>query len=472
MLPDCFMPYISADTIAARVTPAGSAGIGVIRVSGPQAISIADRLFSPAGSVTPSTAASHTLLHGWIISDGKPVDEVLLSILRAPRSYTAEDTIEISAHGGAVVLSRILELCHAAGARPAEPGEFTCRAFLNGKLDLAQAEAVAALIAAKTTLSAAAAARQLQGGLSRRIQDWRQRLLHLLSGFEAALDHAEEEIAFITPGEATAEIAALRTALAALIATANRGKQLREGLSVALIGKPNTGKSSLLNALLERERAIVTDIPGTTRDSIEETLDLDGLPLIVTDTAGLRESTTDPVEKIGHQRTAAAMDSAGLILWLVEAPGPLDTDDRAIAALLHSRGYAAKTIIVKNKIDAGSCITDEELRQLLPAAAGHCALSAATREGITALETGIRSCVHSTELSADEPLVASTRHAEALRQADAALAATADAITLAAGDEITAFHLREALDALGCITGETAPAEILDQIFSRFCIGK
>jgi len=463
------MPFHSEDTIAAISTPMGRGGLGVIRLSGPLALAVTDSLFFSPDKQPLSTMTTHTLRYGWIKDgDGNTVDEVIVSLMRSPRSYTGEDVVEISAHGGPVVLKRILALCLARGARPARPGEFTFRAFLSGRIDLARAEAVADLIASRTEQAAQAAAEQLKGVLSKRVLAWRSLLIDLVAALEVALDYGEEDIVFLTPDEIAERLTLLRYEMAKILETAARGKLLREGAKTAIIGKPNAGKSSLLNALLEKDRAIVTDIPGTTRDIIEETLDCQGIPVVIIDTAGLRQHTLDPVEKLGQEKTVACIRSSDVVLWLLDAGEPISETDRYIGDLLHSMDACRKTIVVLNKIDRGEHAGPEleKVASSLP----QVRVSALKRQGLQELEQAILSLLDSSPK--EEPLVTNVRHQDALVRSGKAIDEALQAVERKEPEEFIALHLREALSALGEITGETATEEILATIFSKFCVGK
>jgi tRNA modification GTPase len=457
------MSYAVDDTIAAIATARGPSGIGIVRLCGPDARGILSKLFRHSNKPLPPDWPSHTILHGYIADNGRTVDEVLVTYFKAPSSYTGDDTVEIAAHGSPVILDELVRLCCREGARPARPGEFTFRAFANGKMDLAAAEAVADIIAAKTGRAAAAAVRQLQGGLSHTIEAWRTKLVDLLAAVEVSLDYGDENIRFLRPDEIRDRITTLSADIDVLLATAAKGMRLRNGLRVSIAGSPNVGKSSLLNALLERDRAIVSDIPGTTRDIIEELLDIQGIPVVIADTAGLREHTTDPLEKHGHERTTRSLETADIILWLTDTSRPLSPEDIYVRDTL--KNYAAKIIPVGNKIDL------PQRETIVPALK----ISTKTGEGIKDLESAIASTANAAAPDSDEPLLTSSRHQDALLRAQRALHEASTLFNHAPDDVeevLVAEHLRAALSALGEITGATTPEDILENIFSRFCVGK
>jgi len=453
------------DTIAAIATPLGEGGLAVIRLSGPRALAIADACFSPAGKAgaRPSACPSHTLHYGHLVAGGRVVDEVLLAVMRAPRTFTREDVVEISCHGGLLAAKTALDAVLAAGARPALPGEFTRRAFLNGRLDLAQAEAVADLIHARTELALAAANEQLAGKLSRRVRQLRADLMRVLAHVEAHIDFPDEDIAPDTRGQMLDRLLAAMRFMDELLRTANEGRLLRRGLRAAIIGRPNAGKSSLLNQLLGHSRAIVSPLPGTTRDTIEETANLRGLPVVFVDTAGLREAG-DAVEAEGVRRSHAAMESAELILHVLDHSEPLTpADERQLEALA-----GRKRVIVVNKTDLPGRLA---LPPALDAAAAKvCCLSGA---GIEELKDTIKNLVWAGEIKAEMlEVMINSRHQDALRRARAAVEKSAAALREELTLELVALDLRIAVNAVGEIVGQTATEDLLDAIFSQFCIGK
>jgi tRNA modification GTPase len=451
--------YSVDDTIAAIATPVGSGGIGIVRLSGPQARSILALIFRPARPLVPLQ-----LTYGHILDPqrGQTVDEVLVAYMPAPRTYTRQDVVEIDCHGGPVPLRRVLELCLAYGARLAGPGEFTLRAFLNGRIDLAQAEAVADVVAAKTEAGLRMAVAQLDGRLSSEIQGIRARLLHALAWVEASIDFEPDEVPAY---EIDPDLHAAAQALADLLSGAERGVVYREGIRTAIVGQPNVGKSSLLNALLRAERAIVTPIPGTTRDTLEETLNLHGIPLVLVDTAGIRADTRDMAEDMGVERSRAALAQADLALLVVDANRPIDGGDREIAALIGAK--SAITVLNKTDLPVRADVGD-----LLPGAPV-VEISALTGAGVGALERAIEEVVFGGRVVAGEPaLVSSARHRDVLRRAQEGVQAAIDARAEGLPVDFVSIGLRGAVHALGEITGESVSETLLETIFSRFCIGK
>lgn len=456
------MNYSLNDTIAAIATAAGDAGIGIVRVSGPQALPILRRLFHPAA---PSwQPESHRMVYGTLASaEGEPLDEVMAVWFQAPRSYTREDVVELHTHGGSVALRQALGRVLAAGVRLAEPGEMTLRAFLNGRLDLSQAEAVLDVVRARTDRGMQAAMQQLGGALSEEIRQARAQLIEVLAHLTATIDFPEDDV---PPQNIAPDLRAVLDVLDGLLQNADRGILLREGIRVAIVGRPNVGKSSLLNRLLRHERAIVTDVPGTTRDLLEESLNLRGVPVVLADTAGIRE-TVDVVEALGVERSRAALRQADLVLFVLDRSQPPTEEDRQLAAALEGR----PALVVENKQDI-ALSPNREAVQLLPGAP-RVAVSALQGTGLEALEAQMWEMVMGGELSArNAPLVTNPRHKQAIQQArshiESAIAGGEQGIP---ADFLT-IDLHAAVNALGQITGETATEDLLDAIFSRFCIGK
>ncbi len=450
-------------TIAAIATPLGEGGLAVIRLSGTRAFAIADQSFQPVGksSQKPSVAPTHTIQFGKIIRDGKVIDEVLLAVLRAPRTFTREDTVEISCHGGLLPAKLVLDTLLAHGARLAEPGEFTKRAFLNGRLDLAQAEAVADVIHSRTELALAAANEQLAGKLSQRINQLRDDLMLTLAHVEAHIDFPDEDI---SPDTKEALLRRLENAIAfmgELLRTADEGQLLRRGIRAAIVGRPNAGKSSLLNQLLGRDRAIVSHIAGTTRDTIEETANIRGLPIVFVDTAGLRESH-DELEREGIRRSRESLAQAELILHVLDASEPLSAADKNYLTEFAGK----KRIIVRNK-------TDLPVKLDLPATFRAVDVSCASGQGIELLKDAIKSLVWAGEINAEMLQVAiNSRHQDALNRARTAARQAAEGLRGELTLELIAIDLREAAAAVGEVVGKTTTEDLLDAIFSAFCIGK
>jgi tRNA modification GTPase len=450
------------DTIAAIATPLGESGLAVVRLSGANALTIADASFRPVGktSLAPSVAPSHTIHFGKIVRDGRVLDEVLLSVLRAPRTFTREDVVEISCHGGLLPAKLVLETLLANGARLAEPGEFTRRAFLNGRIDLAQAEAVADLIHSRTELALAAAHEQLAGKLSQRINLLRDDLMKTLAHVEAHIDFPDEDIAPDTREQLLARLQSGVAFIDTLLRTANEGRILRRGIRAAIIGKPNVGKSSLLNQLLGHDRAIVSPVPGTTRDTIEETANVRGLPVIFIDTAGLRESA-DEIEAEGIRRSRRTLADAELVLHLLDASEPLCAGDEIFRSEPHQ-----KTLLVRNK-------TDLPLRLQLPSGMKAVDICCLTGNGIEELKDAIKEKIWSGDVHAEMwQVMINARHQDALERARTAIERTADALRNGLGLELAALDLRIAAVAVGEIVGKTTTDDLLDAIFSQFCLGK
>ena len=453
------------DTIAAIATPLGEGGLAVLRLSGAQALSIADQCFVPVGSssLKPTVAPSHTIHYGRIERDGNTVDEVLVAVMRAPRTFTREDVVEITCHGGLLPAKMILDLLLENGARLAEPGEFTKRAFLNGRIDLAQAEAVADLIHARTELAMSAANEQLAGKLSQRIETLRDDLVKTLAHIEAHIDFPDEDIAPDTKEQLLNRLERAVAFMDTLLRTANEGQILRRGVRTAIIGRPNAGKSSLLNQLLGHDRAIVSATPGTTRDTIEETANIRGLPVVFIDTAGLREAG-DELEAEGIRRSRESLAKAELILHVLDGTEPLTAADEILLHEFESK----KRILVRNKSDKTSRL---ELPEKFRAAAVD--VSCATGTGLEPLKDAIKECLWSGEIKAEMlQVMINSRHQEALKRAREATLRTVDALRSGLTLELPAMDLRIAANAVGEIVGKTSTEDLLDSIFSQFCIGK
>ena len=456
------------DTIAAMATPVGEGGIGIIRLSGPDAGHILERVFVPASPLPGGRPQPRTQHYGHVVdpASGQVVDEVLADYMPAPATYTRQDVVEIDGHGGIVALRRILGLCLRHGARLAEAGEFTARAFLNGRLDLAQAEAVLDVVRSRTEVSLQAAVDQLGGRLSDRLRPLRARLVEALAYTEASLDFAEDEIPPQDVGQALEEATA---GLEGLLAEADRGIVYRQGVRVAIVGRPNVGKSSLLNRLLRTNRAIVTDVPGTTRDTLEETLNLRGIPVVLVDTAGIQSEPEDLVERLGVERSRAALAQADLALLVVDASQPLTSADEAIAGLVQDR----PSIVVANKVDrlAHGGPAGDGPASAVPAPGVR--ISALTGEGLDTLEQALVETVLSGQVTASvAPVVTNPRHKEALARALDHVRAAGAAHARGELPARLAIDLSAAVQALGEITGQAAGEDLIEAIFSNFCVGK
>jgi tRNA modification GTPase len=460
------MRYGLDDTIGAISTPIGEGGIGIVRLSGPETVAILGAVFvpgrAPRDSAKPSRMLPNCLHYGHVVDpdSGEVVDEVLASYMPAPRTYTRQDVGEINCHGGIVPLRRILEVCLDQGARLAHEGEFTLRAFLNGRIDLAQAEAVLDVVRAKTQAGLRVAMGQLGGALSREIGALRARLVPALAHLEASIDFPEDEI----PPYAVAP--AIREGceqIERLLSEANRGIVYRHGVHTAIIGKPNVGKSSLLNALLRTSRAIVTSIPGTTRDTLEETVNLQGIPLVLVDTAGIARSD-DLIERLGIERSRQALDQADLVLMVVDGSQARTAEDEQIAALVGDK----TALVVVNKVDlpqARECTLLSGCRSVR--------VSALTGQGLPELEQALVQLILGGKVtSSSVPLVSNSRHEDALKRALEHLRDAQRTHESQMPADFVAIDLRAAVDVLGEITGETASEDLLEVIFSNFCIGK
>ncbi len=452
------------DTIAAIATPLGEGGLAVLRVSGPQALAVVDRSFVPVGksSLPPSAAPTHTIQYGRIENAGAIIDEVLLAVMRAPRTFTREDVVEISCHGGLMPARLVLDVLLRNGARMALPGEFTRRAFLNGRIDLAQAEAVADLIHSRTELALAAAHEQLAGKLSQRINRLRDDLVKILAHVEAHIDFPDEDIAPATLEQLVQRLEHGVAFMDELLRTANEGQILRRGIRAAIVGRPNAGKSSLLNQLLGHERAIVSPIAGTTRDTIEETANIRGLPIVFIDTAGLRDAG-DALEVEGVRRSRESLARAELILHVLDASEPLTLADEQ-----HLAEFAArKKIIIGNKIDLPRRLEWKGVTETLVE------VSCITGKGLEALREAIKEAVWSGDIHAEMfQVMINARHQDALQRARTSTVRSLDALRSGATLELVALDLRIGVQAVGEIVGQTTTEDLLDSIFSQFCIGK
>lgn len=458
-------------TIAAISTPMGAGAIGIVRMTGTRAVAICDEVFRAAGGAPLAEAGTHTLNYGAIVDPGSDgvVDEVLVGVMRGPHTYTREDVVEVNCHGGPVAQQKVLTLFLERGAGLATPGEFTRRAFLNGRIDLAQAESVAQIIAAKTEAGLKVAMAQLEGSLSREIKSIRKEILRVLAAVEADIDFADEDIEELDRADAEEHLASVEKRIGGLIESAFVGRVLSQGIRTAIVGKPNVGKSSLLNSLLMRERAIVTEIPGTTRDTIEEVINIGGIPLQLIDTAGLRPDNDagDAVEQIGVRRSRATMAEADLVLCLVDGSEREDDHDRALLNSVPPE----KTIYVVNKADRFRGQQPRFNQALLPAKP--VVISAVTRQGLNLLKESIAGLILGGALPLPSgPIITHERHRLLLEAASRSLARAQQGLRVKLGEELIAEELRAALSSLGEITGEELTDDLLDVIFQEFCIGK
>ncbi|MFC5529590.1 tRNA uridine-5-carboxymethylaminomethyl(34) synthesis GTPase MnmE [Cohnella yongneupensis] len=455
------------DTIAAIATALGEGSIAVVRVSGPEAVDTVAKVFKSKTDL--NGAPTHTVQYGWIVDprSGAMLDEVLVTVMRGPRSFTAEDVVEVSTHGGIVAVKSVLELILRSGARMAEPGEFTKRAFLNGRIDLAQAEAVIDLIRSKSDRAFQVAQKQAGGALSKLIVPMRQELIELIAHVEVNIDYPEHDVEEVTASVIRSTCGKLLEQVGGLLKRADEGKILREGIVTVIVGRPNAGKSSLLNALARDNKAIVTDIPGTTRDIVEESVSLSGIPLRLLDTAGIRE-TSDLVERIGVERSKGALEEADLILLVLNNHEPLHDDERKLLKQLKDR----PTIVVVNKIDlTGKLELAEVEADYAKERIVH--LSAREGSGIEVLEEAVSRLFFSGEVeSGDLTYVSNARHIALLHQTrqslEDAIAATYEGVPI----DLIQIDISSSWESLGGILGDAAGDSLLDQIFSQFCLGK
>ena len=449
-----------SDTIAAVITAPGRAAVGIIRVSGPEAVEMAAEVYE--GRADLRTAQTHTIHYGWVVDAGRRIDEALFLLMRSPASYTGEDVVEIQCHGGTVSTQEILRLLLRKGARLADAGEFTKRAFINGKLDLTRAEAVMDIVDAESDAALAQAVAQKSGLLETRIRDARERVLELVAFIQADLDYPEDDIERLTDDELAVRVGDLRADLAILIATAQRGRIYREGIKMVIMGAPNVGKSSLLNALLGRDRAIVTDIAGTTRDVVTEHLTIHGVPVEILDTAGIR-ATDDAIEAIGVERAQAASQEADLVLYVIDASKGV-----AEADLENLRALSDKAVLLlANKSDLAPQAVLPEEWQVVRTSAKH-------GDGIAELEDAIAGRILSDARvgTGDAAVVSNARHLALLERCKGDLESFLDGLEMGMSKDILVIDLQNAWENLGLITGDTASEDLIDTIFSKFCLGK
>lgn len=456
-----------SDTIAAIATAMTNSGIGIIRISGPEAFTVADRVFRPKkeGKVL-SKEKTYTVHYGTICDGDEIIDEVLVLLMRGPGSYTAEDTVEIDCHGGVLVMRKILEVVLKNGARMAEPGEFTKRAFLNGRIDLSQAEAVIDVIQSKNQYALKSSVSQLKGSMSRKVKELREKLIYEIAFIESALDDPEHISLDGYPKKLLRKIEPVKKEISRAIGSFDNGRVLTEGVKTVILGKPNAGKSSLMNVLVGEERAIVTDIAGTTRDTLEENIRLNGISLNVIDTAGIRE-TEDIVEKIGVDKAKSIADEADLIIFVADGSRPLDENDGQIIELIKDR----KAIVLLNKTDLTAVLSEEELKAktgkpVIP-------VSAKEQTGIDKLEEQIKEWFLNGEIDFnDEVMITNVRHKTAMSEALKSLELVERSIEDRMPEDFFSIDLMNAYEQLGTIIGESLEDDLVNEIFSRFCMGK
>lgn len=460
------------DTIAAIATAMTNSGIGIVRISGEEAFTVIDKIYrSKKGDKKLSQEKSHTIHYGYICDGEKVIDEVMVLIMKAPNSYTTEDTVEIDCHGGTLVMKRILETVIKYGARPAEPGEFTKRAFLNGRIDLSQAESVIDVINAKNDFALESSIHQLQGKVKEKIKEIRGKVIHEIAFIESALDDPEH-FSMEGYGETLMDvIKEVSAEVESLLAVSENGELLKEGINTVIIGKPNAGKSSLMNVLLGRERAIVTDIAGTTRDVLEEQINLNGITLNIVDTAGIRD-TEDIVEKIGVDKAKKYLLNADLIIYVVDSSTALDENDEEIISMLSDR----KAVILLNKSDLSQVTTEEELKKVLSEKEIEkpiISISAKEQTGIDKLENIIKEMFFKGEISFnDEICITNVRQKSALQSALESFRLVQQSIEAGMPEDFYSIDLMNAYEELGSIIGEAVGEDLVNEIFSKFCMGK
>ena len=463
------------DTIAAIATAMTPSGIGIIRISGDEAVSITDRIFEAAGKKKLKDLPSHTIHYGHIKDGEDVIDEVMILLMRAPKSYTREDTVEIDCHGGVYVMKRILETVIKYGARPAEPGEFTKRAFLNGRIDLSQAESVIDVIHAKNEFALKSSMNQLSGALSDEVKELRGQVLHEIAFIESALDDPEHISLEGYPQELEQKVTSIHSRIETLLKNSENGRILKEGISTVIVGKPNAGKSSLLNTLVGEERAIVTDIAGTTRDVLEEQMNLNGIILNIIDTAGIR-STDDVVEKIGVDKARKYLKDADLVIYVVDTSTPLDENDFEIIEMLKDR----KAIILLNKSDLSPLITKTEMKEAVEKQNGRSkepirmiSISAKEQTGIDELQQAVQEMFFSGEVTFnDQVMITNIRQKASLQEALSGLELVLQSIRDGMPEDFYSIDLMNTYEALGSIIGEAVEDDLVNEIFSKFCMGK
>ena len=454
------------DTIAAISTGMTSSGIGIVRISGPDAVEIADKIYDSRNGKKLADMPTHTIHYGYIRDGEEFLDEVLVMLMRGPRSFTAEDTVEINCHGGVYAMNRILELVTRKGARLAEPGEFTKRAFLNGRIDLSQAEAVIDVINARNEYALKSSVSQLKGSVLKAVREIREKIIYHIAYIESALDDPEHISLDGYPEQLEEQTEQWIEKITLLIASAENGKRMKEGIRTVIVGKPNAGKSSLLNVLLGEERAIVTDIAGTTRDVLEEQMSLSGISLNIIDTAGIRE-TEDVVEKIGVKKAKTYAKDADLVIYVVDSSTQLDENDEEIMELIRDR----KAIVLLNKMDLDPVTTEEMIRERLDKPV--IPISAKEEQGIDRLEQTVKDMFYDGNLSFNDQIyITNMRQKAALSEALESLKQVMTSIQNQMPEDFFSIDLMNAYEELGSITGESVGEDLVNEIFSKFCMGK
>lgn len=460
---------MKSDTIAAISTAMGGSGIGIIRISGDEAISVVDRIYhSKDNKKKIGDQKSHTIHYGYIYDGDELIDEVLVMLMRGPRSFTAEDTVEINCHGGVYAMKRVLDTVIKHGARPAQPGEFTKRAFLNGRIDLSQAEAVIDVIQSKNEYALQSSLGQLKGSVKEKIKDIRERIIFQIAKIESALDDPEHISLEGYPQELKRIVDQMADEVNRLIQSSDNGRLIKEGIQTVILGKPNAGKSSLLNALIGEEKAIVTSIAGTTRDILEETITLNGITLNIFDTAGIRE-TEDTVEKIGVEKAKEKADKADLIIYVVDSSTEMDENDKEIISVIKDK----KVIILLNKSDLDQITTEDRLRKEIGSGYPIISISAKENAGMDLLEQKIKEMFYHGEISFnDEIYITNARQKSSLMDTAESLKKVLESIELGLPEDFYSIDLMSAYESLGNIIGESVGEDLINEIFGRFCMGK
>lgn len=456
------------DTIAGISTAPGEGAIGIVRMSGKDSIKIADRIIKSKKGKLIKDMKTYTMMYGYVVDpkNNEPVDEVIVSLMRAPRTYTREDVVEINCHGGMMAVRKILSLALENGARLAEPGEFTRRAFLNGRIDLSQAEGVMDLIRSKTEASMKIALSQTQGKLSKKVKQLMEKLIRILSHIGAAVDFPEEDVEDVVIPDILKISREINQEIKTMLDSSDAGKIIREGLNVTIVGKPNVGKSSLLNALIDENRAIVTDVPGTTRDTIEEYINIQGIPVRLIDTAGIRASE-DVVEKIGINKSIEYMEKSDLILFLLDSSRPIDEEDREIINKIKDK----KAIYIINKSDLPNRIDMKEV-EMFAGSSPIIHTSINNNIGIEDIKTAIAKTVYKGDINLGDVYVTNVRHNDLLRKAEESIQSAINTLNNGLPIDFASIDFRDAYMKLGEITGDTVEDDIIDRIFKDFCVGK